>query len=63
MSKSYEIYSLPQQGNWVRYHIIAETAEGKQKGINDFMRDFMVYDASVEHETGTSAVVRRFYKQ
>ena len=63
MEKPYQIYSLPRQGNWVRSHIIAETAQGKDQGINDFKRDWMVYDARVEHETGTTAVVRRFYKQ
>lgn len=63
MEKPYKIYSLPRQGNWIRAEIVAETADGKHQGIADFKREWLVYDASVEHETGTTAVVRRFYKQ
>lgn len=62
MSKPYKQYALPRQGNWIRSEIVAETEAGKQQGIIDFKRDYLVYDARVEHETGTTAVVRRFYR-
>lgn len=65
MGKPYKEYHLPSTscGKWIRSEIVAETESGKQQGINDFKRLWMVYDARVEHETGTTAVVRRFYKQ
>lgn len=62
MSNGYKMYSLPREGNWVRSEIVAETPEGKQAGIADFKGKWQVYDGRVEHETGTTAVVRRFYK-
>lgn len=62
MTKPYQIYSLPREGNWIRAEIVAETPDGKSQGIVDFKREFQYYDASVEHETGTTAVVRRFYR-
>jgi len=62
MDKPYKEYALPREGNWVRSEIVAETPEGKQAGIADFKRKFQVYDGRVEHETGTTAVVRRYYK-
>lgn len=62
MSNDYKMYSLPREGNWVRSEIVAETPEGKQVGIADFKSKWQVYDGRVEHETGTTAVVRRFYK-
>jgi hypothetical protein len=62
MSNDYKMYSLPREGNWVRSEIVAETPEGKQAGIADFKGKWQVYDGRVEHETGTTAVVRRFYK-
>ena len=62
--KPYDIFSLPRQHpKWHRYEIVAETEAGKQKGIADFKSEFMVYDATVEYETGTTAVVRRYYRQ
>jgi len=65
MSKTYKVYSLPSEGGgkWIRSELVAETPEGKQKAIADFKNEFLVYDARVEYETGTTAVVRRFYRQ
>lgn len=63
MSKPYKLYSMPRDGNWVRVEIVAETAEGKQQGIADFKNEWLVYDASLEYETGTTAVMRRYYRQ
>ena len=62
MSNGYKMYSLPRDGNWVRSEIVGETPEAKQAGVAEFKRKFQYYDARVEHETGTTAVVRRFYK-
>ena len=63
MSKPYQIYSMPSHGKWVRVEIVAETEAGKQRGIAEFKNDWLVYDAAVEYETGTTAVMRRYYKQ
>lgn len=65
MGKPYKLYKLPSEGGgkWIRNEIVAETEAGKQQGIIEFKRLWQVYDARVEHETGTTAVVRRYYKQ
>lgn len=63
MSKPYKIYRMPQEGNYCFARIEAETPEGKQQGIADYKRDFLVYDARVDHETGTTAVMKRWYRQ
>ena len=62
MTKNYKTYRIEPQGNWIRYIIEAETAAGKSQGIADFRSEYMMHDASVEHETGTTATVRRFYR-
>jgi hypothetical protein len=62
MSKSYKTYRIEPEGNWMRYLIEAETAEGKAQGVADFKSEYMMHDARVEHETGTTAVMRRFYR-
>jgi len=62
MTEKYKTYRIEDRGNWFRYLIEAETAEGKAQGIADFKSEYMMHDASVEHETGTTAVVRRFYR-
>jgi hypothetical protein len=62
MNTSYKTYRIEDRGNWFRYLIQAETAEGKAQGIADFKSEYMMHDASVEFETGTTAVVRRFYR-
>lgn len=62
MSKPYEIYRMPQEGNYCFARIEAETPEGKQQGIADYLREYRVYDARVDHETGTTAVVKRWYR-
>jgi len=63
MSKPYKLHAMPRHGNWVRVEIVAETEAGKQRGISDFKNEWLVYDAMVEYETGTTAVMRRYYKQ
>lgn len=63
MSKPYKIYRLPADGNWVRVEIVAETPSGRDQGIVDYKREFDFHDARVEHTTGTTAVMRRFYRQ
>ena len=63
MSKPYKIYRLPQEGNYIYVRIEAETPEGKQQGIAEYKSEFLVYDARVDHETGTTAVMKRWYKQ
>jgi hypothetical protein len=62
MTKNYKTYRIEDYGNWLRYLIEAETAEGKAQGVADFKSEYMMHDARVEHETGTTAVVRRFYR-
>ena len=62
MKKPYEIYRMPQVGNYCFARIEAETPEGKQQGIADYLREWRVYDARVDHETGTTAVVKRWYR-
>ena len=49
MSKPYEIYRLPADGNWVRVEIVAETPSGRDQGIVDYKREFDFHDARVEH--------------
>lgn len=61
--KQYEVYRMGQEGNYVYARIVAETSEGKQQGIADYLREWRVYDARVDHETGTTAVMKRWYKQ
>ena len=39
--------------------IEAETQAGKEQGKADYLREFMVYEARVDHETGTTAVIKR----
>ena len=63
MTKPYKIYRLPREGNYIYVRIEAETPEGKQQGIADYKREFLVYDARIDHETGTTAVMKRWYKQ
>lgn len=62
MSKSYKTYRIEPEGNWLRYLIEAETPEGKAAGIAEFKGQYLMHDARVEHETGTTAVMRRFYR-
>lgn len=58
-AKNYEIYRMPPERGYVMVRIEAETPEGKQQGIADYLREFMVYEARVDHETGTTAVIKR----
>ena len=62
MNKPYEIYRQPADGNWVRVEIVAETESGKKQGVSDYLHEFKYHDARVEYETGTTAMVRRFYR-
>jgi hypothetical protein len=62
MDTKYKMYRIDDRGNWFRYLIEAETAEGKAQGVADFKSEYMMHDARVEHETGTTAVMRRFYR-
>lgn len=62
MSKPYQLYRQPNDGHWVRVEVVAETEAGKQQGIADYLREFQYHDARVEYETGTTAVLRRFYR-
>ena len=59
MSKPYEIYRMPPERGYVMVRIVAETPEGKQQGVADYLREFTVYEARVDHETGTTAVIKR----
>ena len=59
MSKPYEIYRLTPDRGWVMVQIVAETPEGKQQGILDYKREFSYYEARVDHETATTAVIKR----
>lgn len=61
--KPYEIYRLPDRGNYCFVRIEAETPEGKQQGVANYLREWRVYDARVDHETGTTAVMKRWYRQ
>ena len=61
--KPYEIYRMPEQGNYCFVRIEAETPEGKQQGIANYLREWRVYDARVDHETSTTAVMKRWYRQ
>lgn len=63
MKKPYTVYRMEQVGNYCFARIEAETPEGKQQGIADYLREYRVYDARVDHETGTTAVMKRWYKQ
>ena len=63
IKKPYEIYRMERVGNYCFARIEAETPEGKQQGIADYLREWRVYDARVDHETGTTAVVKRWYRQ
>jgi hypothetical protein len=58
-AKNYEIYRMPPERGYIMVRIEAETPEGKQQGIADYLREFMVYEARVDHETGTTAVIKR----
>jgi len=60
--KPYEIYRMGQEGNYVYARVEADTPEGKQQGVADYLSEFRVYDARVDHETGTTAVLKRWYK-
>lgn len=62
MNKPYKIYSLPPDGHWLRAEIVAETPSGRDQGVIDYKREYQYHDARVEHKTGTTAVVRRFYR-
>ena len=59
MSKPYEIYRMPPERGYVMVRIVAETPEGKQQGVADYLNEFRVYEARVDHETGTTAVIKR----
>jgi len=59
MSKPYELFRMPPDRGYVVVQIVAETPEGKQKGVADYLREFMVYEARVDHETSTTAVIKR----
>ena len=59
MSKNYTIYSMPPERGYVMVRIEAETPEGKEQGKAAYLSDFMVYEARVDHETGTTAVIKR----
>jgi len=58
-AKNYEIYRMPPERGYIMVRIEAETPEGKQQGIAYYLREFMVYEARVDHETGTTAVIKR----
>lgn len=60
MSKRpYEIFRMPSERGYVMVRIEAETQAGKEQGKADYLREFMVYEARVDHETGTTAVIKR----
>ena len=61
--KPYKIYRMERVGNYCFARIEAETPEGKQQGIADYLQEWRVYDARVDHETGTTAVMKRWYRQ
>lgn len=63
VSKPYIIYRMPPERGYVVVQIYAETPEGKQKGVADYLREFRVYEARVDHETSTTATIfRRRYQ-
>lgn len=57
--ETYKIYRLPPERGYVMVRIEAETQAGKEQGKADYLREFMVYEARVDHETGTTAVIKR----
>ena len=59
MSKPYIIYRMPPERGYVIVQIYAETPEGKQQGVADYLREFRVYEARVDHETSTTATIKR----
>jgi hypothetical protein len=60
MSKEpYEIFRMPPDRGYVMVRIVAETQAGKEQGKADYLREFRVYEARVDHETGTTAVIKR----
>lgn len=59
IKEPYKIYRLPPERGYVMVRIEAETQAGKEQGKADYLREFMVYEARVDHETGTTAVIKR----
>lgn len=59
IKEPYEIFRMPPDRGYVMVRIVAETKAGKEQGKADYLRQFMVYEARVDHETGTTAVIRR----
>jgi hypothetical protein len=50
---------MPPERGYVMVRIVAETPEGKQQGVADYLREFKVYEARVDHETSTTATIKR----
>jgi hypothetical protein len=59
----YKLYSKGVKDGWVYVEIVAENPQAKQNAINKFLSEWRVYDAKLDHETGLTAVMKRFYKQ
>jgi len=59
MRKPYIIYRMPPERGYVVVQIYAETPEGKEQGKADYLREFLVYEARVDHETATTATIKR----
>lgn len=57
--KPYIVYRMPPERGYVVVQIYAETPEGKEQGKADYLREFMVYEARVDHETATTATIKR----
>ena len=62
MSKDYKIYNHPSSHPYVRVEIVGETQAGLLAGIAEYLKEYKFHDARVEQQSGTTAIIKRWYK-
>jgi hypothetical protein len=62
MSKDYTIYRMESSHPYVKVEIVGETQAGLLAGIAEYLKEYKFHDARVEQQSGTTAIIKRWYK-